>query len=48
VLRKAGEGAVIRAENLLHEKIDGGKVYMKVLFEVEQDISTERLIVQGE
>lgn len=48
VLRRAGKGAVIRGENILHEKIEGGKVYMKVLFEVEQDIATERLIVQGD
>ncbi|MFD0715088.1 sporulation protein YqfD [Paenibacillus sp. GCM10027626] len=50
VLAKNGPGAKIRAENILHEKTDNGKVYMKVLFEVEQSIATERPLVhtQGE
>lgn len=48
VLRRAGKDAVIRDENILHEKIEGGKVYMNVLFEVEQNIATERLITQGD
>ncbi|GGD71417.1 sporulation protein YqfD [Paenibacillus nasutitermitis] len=45
LLTKAGPGAKIRAENILHEKADNGKVYMKVLFEVEQSIVTERPLV---
>ncbi|PZD93935.1 sporulation protein YqfD [Paenibacillus sambharensis] len=50
ILTKAGEDAVIRDENLLHEKTENGKVYMKVLFEVEQSITTEMPLVhiQGE
>jgi similar to stage IV sporulation protein len=48
VLRRAGKDAVITAENILHDKVEGGKVYMKVLFEVEQNIATERLIIQGD
>lgn len=50
LLAKAGSSAEIRAENILHEKTDNGKVYMKVLFEVEQSIVAERPLVymQGE
>ena len=43
---KLGPHIVIRAENLLHEKTENGKVYMKVLFEVEQSITTEMPLVQ--
>jgi similar to stage IV sporulation protein len=41
---------MIRSENILHEKTDNGKVYMKVLFEVEQSIVKEEPLVymQGE
>lgn len=48
VLQRAGKNAVIRDENILHEKNEGGKVYMKVLFEVEQNIAIERSIIQGD
>ena len=48
VLLKAGEGSRITAEKILHEKIEGGKVYMKVLFEVEQEITKELPIIRGE
>ncbi|MGG4035300.1 sporulation protein YqfD [Paenibacillus cisolokensis] len=46
ILAKAGKDAKVLAQNLLHEKTDNGKVYMKVLFEVEQSIVTEMPIVQ--
>ncbi|CAM3437178.1 sporulation protein YqfD [Marinicrinis lubricantis] len=46
LLAKAGEGAVIHKTNILHEKTDSGKVYMKVLFEVEQNIAQEQPIIQ--
>ncbi|OMF34271.1 sporulation protein YqfD [Paenibacillus sp. FSL H8-0548] len=46
VLSKAGSDAVIRDEIVLHEKADNGKVYMKVLFEVEQSIVKEMPLVQ--
>lgn len=48
LLQRAGKDAVIRDEKILHEKIEGGKVYMKVLFEVEQDIARERSIIRGD
>lgn len=48
LLQRAGEDAVIRDEKILHEKNEGGKVYMKVLFEVEQDIAAERSIIRGD
>ncbi|MBD3917958.1 sporulation protein YqfD [Paenibacillus sp. PR3] len=50
LMTKAGADAVIVAEKLLHEKTDNGKVYLKVLLEVEQSIVTEMPIVstQGE
>ncbi|MUT66674.1 sporulation protein YqfD [Paenibacillus sp. NEAU-GSW1] len=43
---QAGPDAVIRNEIVLHEKTDNGKVYMKVLFEVEQSIVKEMPLVQ--
>jgi similar to stage IV sporulation protein len=46
LISKTGTGTVIRAENILHEKTDNGKVYMKVLFEAEQSIAVERPLVQ--
>jgi similar to stage IV sporulation protein len=46
ILRKAGADAVIRAEKILHRKTENGKVYMKVLFEVEQSITDEMPLVQ--
>lgn len=45
VMEKAGSDAVIRDEIVLHEKADNGKVYMKVLFEVEQSIVEEMPLV---
>jgi similar to stage IV sporulation protein len=50
LMTKAGADAIIVAEKLLHEKTDNGKVYLKVLLEVEQSIVTEMPIVstQGE
>jgi len=50
LILKAGSDAVIRDEIVLHEKADNGKVYMKVLFEVEQSIVKEMPLVhmQGE
>ncbi|WP_028610374.1 sporulation protein YqfD [Paenibacillus harenae] len=46
VLMKAGPDSVIREEIVLHEKAENGKVYMKVLFEVEQSIVKEMPLVQ--
>jgi similar to stage IV sporulation protein len=46
LLAKTGPGSFVKAENLLHEKTENGKVYMKVLFEVEQSIATEMPLVQ--
>jgi similar to stage IV sporulation protein len=48
IVLKSGSDARVQHEKILHEKIEGGKVYMKVLFEVEQEISSELLIIQGE
>lgn len=47
VLRKSGMGAVIKAEKLLHEQTENGKVVLHVLFEVEQSIAVERPIGQA-
>lgn len=44
LLAKAGKGAVIKAEKILHEHTDNGKVLLTVLFEVEQSIEVERPI----
>jgi len=46
LLAKCGEGAVIKAEKLLHEQTENGKVVINVLFEVEQSIALERPIIQ--
>ncbi|WP_168119301.1 sporulation protein YqfD [Paenibacillus sp. HB172176] len=46
VMEKAGEDAVIQDEIVLHEEADNGKVYMKVLFEVDQSIVKEMPLVQ--
>ncbi len=46
ILEKAGKDARIVEQNILHEKTENGKVYMKVFFEVEQSIAKERAIVQ--
>jgi len=50
LMTKVGADAVVLAEKLLHEKTDNGKVYLKVLLEVEQSIVTEMPLVstQGE
>jgi similar to stage IV sporulation protein len=48
IIMKSGGDVRVQHEKILHEKIEGGKVYMKVLFEVEQEISSELLIIQGE
>ncbi|MGI2293974.1 sporulation protein YqfD [Paenibacillus sp. GXUN7292] len=45
VLEKAGLDAIIVDEIVLHEKTDNGKVYMKVLFEVDQSIVKELPLV---
>ncbi len=45
VLEKAGLDAIIEDEIVLHEKTDNGKVYMKVLFEVDQSIVKEMPLV---
>lgn len=46
VIEKAGRDAVIVDEIVLHEEADNGKVYMKVLFEVDQSLVTELPLVQ--
>ncbi|EFM12765.1 sporulation protein YqfD [Paenibacillus curdlanolyticus YK9] len=50
LMTKAGSDAVVLAEKLLHEKTENGKVYLKVLLEVEQSIVAEMPLVpmQGE
>jgi similar to stage IV sporulation protein len=45
LLAKAGKDAVIKAENILHEQTDNGKVLLTVLFEVEQSIEVEHPIL---
>ncbi len=44
LLAKAGKDATIKAENILHEQTENGKVMLTVLFEVEQSIEVERPI----
>ncbi|MFB9280053.1 sporulation protein YqfD [Cohnella cellulosilytica] len=44
LLAKAGKDATIKAENILHEHTENGKVLLTVLFEVEQSIEVERPI----
>ncbi|GAA0135940.1 hypothetical protein YSY43_27800 [Paenibacillus sp. YSY-4.3] len=50
IYAKHGVESKIVSQKILHEKTDNGKVYMKVLFEVEQNIAEELPIVydQGE
>lgn len=48
ILMKAGKDAAFVSYNVLQEKTDNGKVYMNVLFQVEETISEELAIVQGE
>lgn len=45
VMLRAGSDAVIVGQKILHDRSDSGKVYMKVLFEVKQQIAVERPIV---
>jgi similar to stage IV sporulation protein len=44
LLAKSGRDATIKAENILHEQTENGKVKLTVLFEVEQSIEIERPI----
>jgi similar to stage IV sporulation protein len=44
LLAKCGKDAQIKAENILHEQTENGKVLLTVLFEVEQSIEVERPI----
>ncbi|WP_410514466.1 sporulation protein YqfD [Paenibacillus sp. BR2-3] len=50
ILARYGSDCVIKSQKILHEKKENGKVYMKVLFEVEERIAEELPIVynQGE
>ncbi|MDF2937973.1 MAG: sporulation protein [Paenibacillaceae bacterium] len=48
ILMTAGKDARFVSYNVLQEKTDNGKVYMNVLFQVEETISEELAIVQGE
>lgn len=41
----AGRDAKVVSEKILHEKTENGKVYMEVLFEVEESIAIEQPIV---
>lgn len=43
-LSAAGAGAIIRAEKILHEQSENGKVMIRVLFEIEQSIAVRRPI----
>jgi len=47
LLAKSGQGAVIKAENILHEQSENGKVMLTVLFEVEQSIAETRPFAQA-
>ncbi|MCD9022983.1 sporulation protein YqfD [Cohnella silvisoli] len=44
LLARCGKDAMIKAENILHEHTENGKVLLTVLFEVEQSIEVERPI----
>ncbi|KKC47049.1 MULTISPECIES: sporulation protein YqfD [Paenibacillus] len=46
LMSKAGADAVVKEQKILHEKTDNGKVYMKVLLEVDQSIVKEMPLVQ--
>ncbi|KQY87409.1 sporulation protein [Paenibacillus sp. Root52] len=50
IIAKNGKETKIISEKILHEKKENGKVYMKVLFEVEESIAEELPLVhsQGE
>lgn len=47
ILAQYGTDSVIKSQKILHEKKDNGKVYMKVLFEVEERITEELPIVNN-
>lgn len=47
LLAKSGAQAVVKAENILHEQTENGKVMLTVLFEVEQSIAEPRPFVQA-
>lgn len=50
IFAKYGNDSKVISQKILHEKKENGKVYMKVLFEVEEKITEEQTIVynQGE
>jgi similar to stage IV sporulation protein len=49
LLLASGEESRITNEKILHEKTENGKVYMEVLFEVEELIMKEQpIVIQGE
>ncbi|WP_025679298.1 sporulation protein YqfD [Paenibacillus massiliensis] len=48
IIAKYGKGTEILGQKILHEKRENGKVYMKVLFEVEQYITEELPIVYNQ
>ncbi|MGZ9585017.1 sporulation protein YqfD [Paenibacillus marinisediminis] len=44
---KYGKDADIKMEKILHQSTDNGKVKLKVLFEVEQSIAEEQVLIHG-
>lgn len=47
ILARYGTDSVIKSQKILHEKKENGKVYMKVMFEVEERITEELPIVNN-
>ncbi|ASA23605.1 sporulation protein YqfD [Paenibacillus donghaensis] len=47
ILARYGTDSVVKSQKILHEKKENGKVYMKVLFEVEERIAEELPIVNN-
>ncbi|WP_379161140.1 sporulation protein YqfD [Paenibacillus sp. sgz5001063] len=47
ILARYGTDSTIKSQKILHEKKDNGKVYMKVLFEVEERITEELPLVNN-
>jgi similar to stage IV sporulation protein len=47
IFARYGIGSAIKSQKILHEKKENGKVYMKVLFEVEERIAEELPIVNN-
>ncbi|WNS43774.1 sporulation protein YqfD [Paenibacillus sp. MMS20-IR301] len=47
IMARYGTDSVIKSQKILHEKKENGKVYMKVLFEVEERIAEELPIVNN-